>query len=125
MGPHAAGQPDDGTLVGGQLHGRQGVVATVDAVALFVLEDPDVFGDQRDAHGPQVLLVALEHPIEGLVGLDRPIGLDHLPDALLGRRHARVEQGHREVEQSLRLGRGRVGCCHVAPFVVLRLTCRT
>ena len=31
----------------------------------------------------------------------------------------------RQVEQALGLRGGRVGCSHIAPFVMLRLTCRT
>ena len=106
--PDPAREAEHGQLVGLERDVGQGVVALVDAVARLVLvEGVDVLGDERDAELAQLVLVALEHPLEGL-GRRRAAVLRHeLADLGLAHRPTRVEQHEDEVEQALGLDLGR------------------
>src|SRR5690606_2347318 len=65
--PGAAGQAEHRQLVRLELDVGEGVLALVDAVAhLVVPHAADVLGDERDAELAQLVLVPLEHPVEGL-----------------------------------------------------------
>ena len=128
--PGAAGQAEHGQLVGLEGDVGQGVLALVDAVARLVLvQRVDVLGDQRDAELAQLVLVALEHPLEGL-GRRRLAVLRHeLADLRLGQRPARVEEHEHEVEQSLGLDLrrrrgGRAGLAAHPPNATRRIRCR-
>ena len=104
LGPGAAGEAEHGQLVGLEGDVGQRVLALVDAVPRLVLvERVDVLGDERDAELAQLVLVALEHPLEGL-GRGRLAVLRHeLADLGLGQGSSRVQQDEHEVEESLGL----------------------
>ena len=107
--PRPRGQRQGRDLVGLEADGRQRGLARVDAVADLVVEE-DVEDGRRDgdAHLAQLVLVALEHPVEGLVGGRRGVGRQRLADLLLRDRSPRGLQREDEVEQPFGLvGRGR------------------
>src|SRR5262249_10070453 len=89
-------------LRGGQLDLGQGVRVPVDPVADLVLEPRAVRpGDQRHAQLAQVLLVPLEHPVEGLARLAVGVLRDGGPDLLLGQPATGRQQADHQVAQAL------------------------
>ena len=111
--PGAAGEAEDGQLVRLEVEVGQGVVALVDAVAdLVVPGAADVLGGQRDAELAQLVLVPLEHPVEGLVAGRLAVLRDDAADPRLAQGSPGVEQAEHEVEQALGLGRGAGGGAH-------------
>jgi hypothetical protein len=128
--PGAARQAEHGELVGLEGDVGQGVLALVDAVAgLVLVQRVDVLGDQRDAELAQLVLVALEHPLEGL-GRRRLAVLRHeLADLGLGQGAPCVEEHEHEVQESLglhlRRRRGaRAGLAAHPPNATRRIRCR-
>jgi hypothetical protein len=85
----------------------QRVRVPVDPVALLVLEHVvDGAGDQRDAELAQVLLVALEHPVERLGGLALGVLRHGATDLLLRQPAAGGQQADDEVQQAFGAVRG-------------------
>ena len=106
--PDPGGQADDGGLLGRQVDLRQLEGGPLDAVAGLVLERPvDVPDLDRDAEGPELLLVPLEHLLEGLVAC-LAVGLDHLTEPVLGDVRPGDQERDEQVEQTLALARGHV-----------------
>jgi len=75
---------DGGGLVGGQLDGGQGVGLAVDAVALGRVELRHPARFERDAQVAQLVLVALEHAGERLVGGAVGVAVDGFADPFGG-----------------------------------------
>ena len=98
-----AASADDRRLVAGQRDLGQLELVGADPVAGLVLEERvDAADLDRDAEGAQVLLVALEHLLERLVAR---VGVEDLPDPVLGDVVALDEQHDEQVEQPLGLRR--------------------
>ena len=112
--PRPARQTEHCPLVGAELDVRQRIVPLVDPIALLVVPARrQVLHDQGHTEFAQVVLVALEHPVEGLVVRCRRI-LGHDPaDLGLGHRSPRVKQHQHEIEQALGLGCRTAGHTHV------------
>ncbi len=105
--PDPGGQAQDGELGGGEGDLGQRVGITVDAVADLVLEPGGVAaGDQRDAELAQLLLVALEHAVEGLRRLPRGVLGHGGADLLLAQPPPGGQEGDHEVQESLGALRG-------------------
>ena len=115
--PHPGGQTDDGGLVSGQPDVGQGEVVGRDAVARLVVEQRvDAADLDRHAERAQLLLVALEHLLEGVRSR---VGVQDRPDPLLGDVVALHEQHDQQVEQPFALPAGR--CLRVAPHSLGRV----
>ncbi len=117
--PHLRRQPDDSGLLGVEVDRRQRQLVAAHPVARLVVE-VGVHGAHLDRHAEaaQLLLVAVELALEGVVGV---VGVEDLADPLLGHEVALDEQHDQQVEQPLGLrGRlllgagGRVGA-HAGP----------
>ena len=103
--PDPGGDPEYRGLVRLQVHLGQLEDVTADPVADVVGEElVDGAHLDRDAEVAQLVLVALEHLLEGVVGLPG-VALDHLADPLLGHVRARDQQADHQVEQPLTLPR--------------------
>jgi hypothetical protein len=99
--PDLGGEAHDLGLVAGQLDLRQLGLVGPDPVAGLVVEVGVELADlDRDSERAEVVLVALEHPLERLV---RRVGVEQLADPLLGDVAALHEQHDEEVEQTLAL----------------------
>ena len=102
--PGARGEGQGRHLVRLERDLRQRILALVDPVAELVVEDGvDHGGHERDAELAQLVLVALEHPVEGLVGGGAVVLRDGRTDPGLRQRHPGREQRDDEVEQALGL----------------------
>ena len=118
--PRTRGEAEDSEFVGVEVQVGQLVLTLVDAVADLVLEqDVDGFGAQRDAELTQLVLVPLEHPVEGFVVRCLGVRAHGLTDGVLRQRPARVEQRDDEVEQALGLRLRGGSCCHARSFVAV------
>ena len=95
--PSASRDTEQGPLLGSHTDLRQSIVLFGDAIP----EDFPVrrrHGHDRDAEIAQIILVALEHPLEGSIGGSRVIAGDDLADGLTRDRLMRREQAQDEVE---------------------------
>ena len=105
--PHPRGQAEHGQLVGSEGDLGQGVGVALHAVAQLVVE-PDVVaaGLQRHAHVAELVLVPLEHAVEGLVVEALGVLRDRRAQLLLRQERPGRQQGDDQVEQPLGLLRG-------------------
>jgi hypothetical protein len=104
--PDPGGQRQRGRLLGVQGDLRQPVAVPAGQVADLTVQRVLVDVDDQ-AEFAQVVLVALEHPVEGLFAALLPglaVRLDGLPELLLGERTSGVHQAQGEVHQPLCLG---------------------
>ena len=82
--------------------GGQPVAVAAGEIAGLAVQVLDGLDDQ--AQFPQIVLVPLEHPVEGVVGTGFQIGLDGLAQLALAERPPCPEQTQRQVHQPLGLG---------------------
>ena len=101
MLPDPRGQAHDGSLICLETDLGEFETGPADAVADLVVEGL-LDGSQldRDTEDAQLLLVPVEHPVEGLV-TEIVVALDRLPDLRLRDEGTRHQQTDREVHQPL------------------------
>lgn len=98
--PDIGGQCQHGEFGGGEGDGWQRVGVGIDPVAGLVLKERIVAaGLQRHPEFAQIVLVPLEHPVEGLFAGAARVLRHSDADLLLGEPPARRQQGDDEVEQ--------------------------
>ncbi len=115
--PDLGRQPQGGGLLGVQRDGRQPVAVPagqVTGLAVQVLHRLD-----DEAEFTQVVLVPLEHAVEGLVVAGLHVGLDGTAQLPLAERPAGPQQTQRQIHQPLGLGNR-----HRRPSALLRLHIR-
>ncbi len=99
--PHPGGEPDDRRLVGLERDVGQGELVGADPVAGFVVEVRIDLADlDRHTQAAELLLVALEHLLEGVRG---GVGVDDGADAVLGDVVPLDQQHDQQVQQPLAL----------------------
>src|SRR4029450_10556351 len=118
--PELGGDGDGGGLIAGELNSGQGVGVAVDAVALGGVELRHSPGFERDAQVTQLVLVALEHAGERLVGGAVVVAVDGFADPLGRDEGAGGQQRDDEVHQPLDFGNAHLqelkasGRCYLA-----------
>ncbi len=104
--PDAGGEGERGGFLGVEGDLRQAVAVGAGEVAEFAVEGVLVDVDDQSEFA-QVVLVPLEHPVEGFLAAVLPgfaVGLDGFPQLLLGERTSGVHQAQGEIHQPLCLG---------------------